>query len=129
MRIWTEVVGTVTVARSLLRIKRRMPNVMARGLYRAGNRIMTLSKEAYVPVDTGFLKSTGVVDLPRATGTGMEVELRYGAHYAIYVHERLNVFHPTGQAKYLEQAMIDAKSRRWLEMDLAEAMAHALGGT
>jgi hypothetical protein len=127
MRIVASIIGTAQVARSLYRIKKEMPAIMGRGLYRAGNRIMTLSKENYVPIDTGFLKSTGVVDLPRLTAGGMEVQLKYSANYAVYVHERLNVAHPHGQAKYLEAAMILAKQQRWLEKDLAEAMMLALG--
>lgn len=31
------------------------------------------------------------------------VRVSYSTSYAVKVHERLDVFHPTGQAKYLEQ--------------------------
>lgn len=53
-----------------------------------------------VPVDTGFLKSTG-----RVVQISDGFEIVYGADYAIYVHEDLDARHPNGgQAKYLEEA-------------------------
>lgn len=59
-----------------------------------------------VPVDTGFLKSTGrIVQLE----DGFEV--RYDADYAIYVHENLEAQHPRGgQAKFLEEAFYEVMS-------------------
>lgn len=32
----------------------------------------------------------------------LELVVGYRAHYAIYVHENLEAYHPNGQAKYLE---------------------------
>ena len=59
-----------------------------------------------VPVDTGFLKSTGRV---KQIKDGFEVV--YDADYAIYVHEDIDAKHPNGgQAKYLEEAYYEALS-------------------
>jgi hypothetical protein len=38
-----------------------------------------------------------------------EVEVGYEAYYAIYVHERLELHHPKGQAKFLERAFLEAE--------------------
>lgn len=67
--------------------------------------IMTTSKRL-VPVDTGVLRESGFVD---AVDEG--VRLAYGgaaSGYAIYVHENLEARHPVGQAKYLEQPVLEA---------------------
>lgn len=62
--------------------------------------------QAKVPVDTGFLKSTGKVV---QVEDGFEV--RYDADYAIYVHENLEAQHPRGgQAKFLEDAFYEVMS-------------------
>lgn len=62
--------------------------------------------QAKVPVDTGFLKSTGKVV---QVEDGFEV--RYDADYAIYVHENLEAQHPNGgQAKFLEDAFYEVMS-------------------
>lgn len=59
-----------------------------------------------VPVDTGFLKSTGYV---RRVRDGYEVG--YDADYAIYVHEIVENRHPNGgQAKFLEEAFYEVMS-------------------
>lgn len=42
----------------------------------------------------------------RAVGDGMAVtKVGYSAPYAVPVHERLDVYHPIGQAKFLEQPL------------------------
>ena len=62
--------------------------------------------QAKVPVDTGFLKSTGKVV---QVEDGFEV--RYDADYAIYVHELVDNKHPNGgQAKFLEEAFYEVMS-------------------
>jgi len=43
--------------------------------------------------------------LTRAEGSGFNTVMivAYGMHYAVYVHENLNVHHDPGQAKFLEE--------------------------
>ena len=91
---------------------------VARGLYAAGEEVMAASKEI-VPVDTGALKSTGVVLKPEISGDQIEVVLGYGGParnktgkdvgYAWYVHENLenHHFHGNGQSKYLERPLTE----------------------
>ena len=72
-------------------------------LYREGEAIMAESK-GEVPVDTGTLRSTGHVNLPKRVGGEIVVELGYGGPatpYALRQHENLQFRHPVGKAKYL----------------------------
>lgn len=52
------------------------------------------------PVDTGRLRRSARVT---KVGKGFDVVVgvSYNTDYAVYVHERLDVFHPRGQAKFL----------------------------
>lgn len=60
-----------------------------------------------VPVDTGFLKSSGKINQIK---DGFEIV--YNADYAIYVHEDIDAKHPNGgQAKYLEEAYYEVMSQ------------------
>ena len=56
------------------------------------------------PKDTGYLASTGRVV---ALEDGYRVE--FTAEYAVYVHEDMSIYHETGQAKFLEQAVLNVK--------------------
>lgn len=62
-----------------------------------------------VPVKTGDLKRSGFVEV-RRRGKVIEGVVGYARsekpHYAIFVHERLDLFHqPPTQAKFLEEAV------------------------
>lgn len=66
--------------------------------------IMTDAKKN-TPVDTGTLRSSGIVT-PRPADH--RVDLSFGgaaSAYAAIVHERLDVHHPVGEAKFLENAL------------------------
>lgn len=74
-------------------------------LYREAEAVMTAAKTDYVPVDTGALRSSGVVEAPIIGATAASVRLGFGgpaAPYAVLVHEDLTKRHTVGQAKYLE---------------------------
>ena len=74
-------------------------------IFQEAEAVMTISKEQYVPVDTGALRASGFVQLPVYTGKVASVTLGFGgpsAPYAVIVHEDLTKRHPVGQAKYLE---------------------------
>lgn len=64
--------------------------------------------QVYVPVDTAKLKRSGFVEV-RQTSKGVTGSVGYAKggvpHYAVFVHENLEVFHkPPTQAKFLERA-------------------------
>lgn len=62
----------------------------AGALYQGATNIMSESKLNYVPVDTGTLRSSGLVEQPKLEGDRVVVVLGYGgpaAPYALAVHE------------------------------------------
>lgn len=74
-----------------------------------------------VPRDTETLADSMQVSEPVIEGDTATVTLSYGrqddanpktgqpsATYAVEVHERTDIAHPTGQAKYLESAVLEA---------------------
>ena len=58
-----------------------------------------------IPVDTGRLRSTHYVAPPTRDGDGIYVEVGVGTDYAVPVHERTEVSHKVGEAKFLERAL------------------------
>lgn len=59
----------------------------ARAMEKLARRIMQDSREHYVPIDTGFLYSTGKVYPTVGSGINTKVPMGYSAPYAVYVHE------------------------------------------
>lgn len=93
------------IANEFDKVKKKHERGFEAGAKQAGRFLLARSKEL-VPVDTGLLKSTGVM-LAEGEGFNTVVTVSYGspeAHYALYVHEDMNAAHayPT-QAKFLEQ--------------------------
>ena len=91
-----------------LALKGALVGDIAMGLYIIAERVMTDSKNNYVPVDTGHLKSTGTVLEPEFNTNGsVSVKFGYGAEYAKVVHDRP----PTigqGKVRYLEKPFLAA---------------------
>ena len=89
----------------------QVDNVCASALLIEGERIMTDSKQNYVPVDQGVLRASGYVNVQMEAG-GPVVELGYGgaaSAYALVQHERLDFNHREGGPKYLERPMLAAE--------------------
>jgi len=120
------------------------PKVAAAALYGIAEEVMTASKDI-VPVDTGALKSTGHVQLPKISGPIVEVTLGYGGvakgtfkspdgkrviragdeiGYGFYVHEDPTARHPSGQWKYLEEPL--AAKMKDFDRLLAEAITELM---
>ena len=59
-----------------------------------------------IPVDTGRLRSTHYVAPPTIEGSLITVEVGVGTDYAVAVHERTEVGHKVGEAKFLEKALV-----------------------
>lgn len=84
---------------------------LAEGLYTEANLIMTRSKADFVPVDLGTLRGSGHVQDPETDRTKVTVTMGYGgaaSAYALVQHERTDYHHTVGQAKYLEQPVLEA---------------------
>lgn len=67
---------------------------------RAGAEIQLRDATSRVPVDQGELRDSGQV-----VTDGDSAAVTYTAGHAVIVHERMDLHHPNGQAKYLEAAM------------------------
>lgn len=57
---------------------------IAAGAYLIAEEVMTLSKDVYVPVDTGTLKSSGFVRPPEITPESISVTIGYGGAARAY---------------------------------------------
>ena len=112
--------GGSGLERKFVEMSLRAPIALAEAVYAEANAIMATSLRI-TPIDTGALRSSGHVGIPKIEGRGVLVEMGFGgaaAPYALIVHERLGVFHqPPTQAKYLEQPFLAA----------AQGMAERLG--
>jgi hypothetical protein len=105
-----EVSGLPKVMKALKSLGDKGPKAMGGALFREGESIMGDSKEKFVPVITGNLRSSGHVDKPKITTKGASVELGFGgpaAPYALAVHENPNTGKTAegsrvGEWKYLE---------------------------
>jgi len=63
-----------------------------------------------MPVDTGRMRATHYVTQPQKTPGGPVVEIGVGTDYAVYVHERTDLAHEVGQAKFYEQPLNESRS-------------------
>jgi len=107
-----QIPGIDAFMQSLHRYPASGPRAMAAALLQEAEAIMAKSKPL-VPVDVGNLKSSGHVQLPSIVGLSASVTFGYGGpavKYAWHVHENLLARHTVGQAKYLEQPLLEAKA-------------------
>ena len=98
-----EIEGLQDLSDELSKYKKRGVQAMAAGLYGLGLDIMRDSI-LDTPKDTGYLRASSYVTQP-STVVDPEVELGYGAEYAVYVHENITARHDEGHAKFLETAI------------------------
>ena len=114
-------------------IQARLPDAI-KDLNRGNARAILEVSQPLVPVDTGALKRSGRVEPAREGAT----RLIYGGggfvnprtkrkiNYAGYVHYRLDVKHPVGQAQFVGQPL--RTERRAREKATARAMRKWLKG-
>lgn len=100
-----------------------------RALEKGANSVLDESQRL-VPVSPwargGYLKSTGKADVDEgALRAAVSYDSPGGDHLAIYAHERMDVSHETGQAKFLEQAL--NSNRDEILADMARAIKRELG--
>lgn len=70
----------------------------------AGMEVIRAIAAPYTPVETGRLVGSASIAVD-----GDDATLSYDGPYARYQHERLDLRHETGRAKYLELATIEGK--------------------
>ncbi len=110
MKVSIKLKGVKEVKKKLKEYPFKTLKALGRALYEESQVILGESKKQ-CPVDTGTLRSTGHVTDPEYARSSVDVQIGYGgpaAPYAIYVHERLDVRHKVGKAKFLEDPVKEA---------------------
>lgn len=105
--------GLDSAVKTMRKLKDKYPKKLKRGLVTwAEVKVMTPSKEQFVPVDLGNLKNSGKV-YPDEDPKKIAVVIGYGdtsVGYAVPVHENPNAHHEVGEYKYLEKPLLQAAS-------------------
>ena len=123
-----EVKGQRDVSRRLRTLATDNPRRVERVLWRFGNRVMTRSKDEFVPVDLGPLRKSGMVHHPVWVGRALSITLSYGddaAPYALAIHEHPSDYSPPSwiaaeQAGNTVQFQPAGRGPKYLERPLLE---------
>lgn len=113
--------GVKEMVSKLKAIAQKYPTQVGNAIYAEAQIEMTEAKRrtpvSPVPapkgVVPGTLRASGRVSLPDIKGRDISVTLSFGGaaqDYAVVQHERLDFFHTTGQAKYLESVLNESRS-------------------
>lgn len=94
--------GLNNVMRNLNRQIEAMPGVTQEAL-NAGALVILRESQRNVPVDTGNLRQSGTMQ-PLSIGMPATAVF-YTAEYAVFVHEDMEAYHPSGESKFLEKAV------------------------
>lgn len=107
-----EFTGDERLAEALATYAEQMTEEVAQAMFDFGGLVLNEALKL-TPIDTGELRSRGFVEGPfqtqdeqyYAVAVGYEKhdENGKGDYYAVPVHERTNVHHEVGQAKFLEE--------------------------
>lgn len=100
-----EITGVERLQRALTEAGARANEGAAAGLTRVAETIIS-DAVPLVPVDTGTLRASHLVQPPEMSESNVTVTFGFGgaaSDYAVVVHERMDVHHPVGQAKFLEE--------------------------
>ena len=122
--------GFAAAARKIEAMARKGGDEMVSGIRVIGEAIMTDVKAsrpgAGVPKDEGPLSASGRVEGPDSRGA---VELTFGgaaAPYALYQHERVDLRHQLGEARYLTRGMERFEQGGGPEKALEEVLAETI---
>lgn len=120
-----QVTGIEQVSANLAHIASRFTSAAAAALNEIAEATMTDAKER-TPVDTGRLRASGKVEhaKPLALVGNIQATLTFGTEYAVYVHERTQLRHAVGEAKFLERAV--AKTAVTFAADIAAGIKSRL---
>jgi hypothetical protein len=113
MKAWkvkkVQIVGLDTVKRKLSQYCNERFDETKQAFTNELEDLLSVSVEQ-APVKTGNLRGSASLEINKAPGV-LKARLGYGAEYAIYVHERLEVAHPVGKAKFLEDPVNERRDR------------------
>ena len=87
------VLGLRELSEAMEANSREMTVAVGRALWDAAQAIGNESQNL-VPVDTGNLKGSMSYERSGVTTTTPVIEIRYGTPYALYQHEKLDLYHP-----------------------------------
>lgn len=130
MKVEVQFSNLKDVLDKLGRIPAAVKDGLATQLYQSAEEVMAKAKEL-TPVDTGALRASGHVQPPVEDARGVSVELGFGgpaAPYAVYVHENLDARHTVGQAKFLEEPLMQDVGEIQLELNQAVREAFVKAG-
>jgi hypothetical protein len=108
MSVQIEVLGYNEILKALHQANEIAVRAVNIGIWEFGHKILA-DALPLTPLDTGALRASGNVfpGSPQTTNVRPEYTVGFGgpsAPYALIVHERTDIRHPVGQAKFLEAA-------------------------
>jgi hypothetical protein len=109
MAVRLELRGFDQLSKGLKDISDNITDDVLRVVEEEANALLAESQEI-VPVDTGFLRDSGYVEITR-DGDEVTARIGYAAPYALTVHEHTDAHHDTGQAKFLEAPLLQRRSQ------------------
>lgn len=104
------ITGVRELKAALQRLAAEIPQDVARAMYEEAH-VERLESMRRTPVDTGALKGSHEVHAPKFGLRDITVDITVGgpsAPYALFVHEDLEAFHKSGQAKFLESTILES---------------------
>lgn len=132
-----DVKGIKRLARKLRVAEEIIQAEVGKALHAEARQLIEIAA-SLVPRDTDALYRSRFVSPPIRSKEGVKVICGFGtdsiinsktgkptSQYAIYVHERLDLKHPKGQAKFLEQPALELAPK--LERNLASRIAARIG--
>lgn len=105
-----DVTGAKEIHARLLQMIAQTPRELGAALYEEAL-IVEQTSRGRTPVLTGALRASHETSLPSLSRDSVEVTISVGgpaAPYAVAVHEKVEVRHPVGQAKFLESAVLES---------------------
>lgn len=102
------ITGVKEAQAELRRIARLAPDLMEQALRVEAQKMLDASRPL-VPVDTGVLMASGLIEPPQNNGGKVRVVFGYGGsawYYAIPQHERTDYHHRRGQDHYLSEPVL-----------------------
>jgi len=103
--------GAREIKANMERLAKESPKAMARSLKKFAEIEMTEMKRR-IPVDTGTARDSGFVDNPEWKANVLTIEMGFGGaaeDYIIPLHENLDVYHPNGEAKFVESVLTESE--------------------
>jgi hypothetical protein len=100
MSISVKLTGAGELQRELQRLMKEAPDAMADALLEEAH-ALGADSVPLTPLKRGRLRNSRFVELKK--GKNPEATVGYDTEYAVHVHERTELRHPVGQAKFLQE--------------------------